>query len=313
LQYHDYYSTLDVEKNSSPNEIQRAYRKLARQYHPDINKEEGAENRFKDIGEAYEVLKDPEKRAQYDRYGKAWKATQKGGAPPQGWDGFQFDFGSGGGGFEFSGARGNSGFSSFFDMLFSGAGRGGGAGTWGAGAAGPQRGTDQESNLSIRLEEIATGGRRQLTLTDPRTGEQRTLQVKIPQGVRNGQKIRLAGQGAPGANGGEAGDLLLKISLEAHPAFRVDGANLLSYLEVDPATAALGGEAKVLTLDGTATVRLPPGSSSGRKIRLRDRGLPTTGGDTGDLLAEVRIVVPRDLSEEERALYERLADLKESE
>lgn len=310
MQYHDYYATLDVKKDSSANDIQRAYRKLARQYHPDINREEGAENRFKEIGEAYEVLKDPEKRAQYDRYGQAWKTTQKSGAPPPGWDGFQFDFGSGGSGFDFQGARGGSGFSSFFDMLFSGAGRGRGAG-WGAGAVGPQRGADQESNLGVRLEEVANGGRRQLTLTDPRTGEQRTLQVKIPKGVRHGQKIRLAGQGAPGANGGEAGDLLLKISIEAHPDFRVDGSNLLSYLNVKPAIAALGGEAKVRTLEGTATVRLPPGSSSGRKIRLRDRGLPTTGGEKGDLLAEVRIVVPRDLSDEERELYERLATASE--
>ena len=305
MQYHDYYATLNVPKDASANDIQRAYRKLARQYHPDINKDEGAETKFKEIGEAYEVLKDPEKRSQYDRYGKAWKSAQQTGAPPPGWEGFQFDFGGGGGGFDFGGA-GGSGFSSFFDMLFGG--RGGRQATWtSAGPAGPARGVDQESTLRVRLEEIAEGGQRQLTISDPNTGARRTLQVKIPKGVRDGQRIRLGGQGGPGAQGGGAGDLLLKIEVEPHPQFRVKGSNLHSYLEVDPATAALGGEAKVQTLGRTATVRLPGGSSSGRKIRLRERGLPRQDGSTGDLLAEVRIVVPDELSDEQRDLYERLA------
>ena len=306
MQYQDYYSVLGVGKDATPTEIQRSYRKLARTYHPDINKDPDAEARFKEIGEAYEVLKDSEKRTKYDRYGKAWNSAQSTGAAPPGWDGFRFDFGSGGGGgFDFE--RGPSGFSSFFDMLF---GNRSDARGWGPSQAGPRRGADHESLLAVRLEETAHGGRRKISITDPRTGGQQTLEVKIPQGVRDGRKIRLAGKGAPGINGGPAGDLLLRIEIEPHSHFRIDGADLHSYLEVSPSIAALGGHAEVRTLDDPATVKLPPGSSSGRKIRLRGKGLPLRPSrgpsGRGDLYAEVRIVVPQELSEEEKTLFEQL-------
>jgi curved DNA-binding protein len=309
LQYQDYYSTLGVDKGATATEIQRSYRKLARTYHPDINKDPEAESRFKEIGEAYEVLKDPEKRTKYDRYGSAWNSAQSTGATPPGWDDFRFDFGPRGGvGFDFD--RGASGFSSFFDMLFGGRADNRG---WGPSpSSGPRRGTDHESRLKVRLEETAHGGQRRISLTDPQTGGKRTLEVKIPKGVREGRKIRLRGKGGQGINGGEAGDLLLHIEIEPHPHFRVDGADLHSYLEVSPSVAALGGRVEVLVLDGSTTVKLPPGSSSGRKIRLRGKGLPLRpseeSSECGDLYAEVRIMVPQELTKEEKKLFEQLAE-----
>jgi curved DNA-binding protein len=312
VEYRDYYGTLGVEKNASQADIQRAYRKLARKYHPDINKDPAAEARFKQIGEAYEVLKDAEKRAKYDQYGSAWKNAQRTGAPPPGWEGVEFDFGGpgGAGGFDFSGT-GPSGFSSFFEMLFGGGGpfAGGGGSFAGAGRAqqaAPRRGGDQESQIAISLEELAQGGKRKITLTDPSNGRSETLEVTIPKGLRPGQKIRLAGKGGRGALGGAAGDLLLQIDLEPHPHFKVEGDDLVVPVEVSPSIAALGGEASVRTLDGPISIKLPAGSSSGRRIRLRGRGLPRGGGERGDQFAEVRIVVPRALTDEQRRLFEEL-------
>jgi curved DNA-binding protein len=312
VEYRDYYGTLGVEKNASQADIQRAYRKLARKYHPDINKDPAAEARFKQIGEAYEVLKDPEKRAKYEQYGSAWKNAQRTGSPPPGWEGVQFDFGGpggGSGGFDFGGT-GPSGFSSFFEMLFGGGGpfAGGGGFPGGSGRAqqAPRRGGDQEAQIAITLEELAQGGKRQITLTDPSNGRSETLEVTIPKGLRPGQRIRLAGKGGRGALGGSAGDLLLQINLEPHSHFRIEGDDLVGPVEVSPSTAALGGEASVRTLDGPTKIKLPPGSSSGRRIRLRGKGLPRSGGERGDQYAEVKIVVPRTLSEEQRRLFEQL-------
>ena len=309
MQYQDYYSVLGIAKDATATEIQRAYRKLARTFHPEINMDPEAESRFKEIGEAYEVLKDSEKRTKYDRYGTAWSSAQSTGATPPGWDDFRFDFGPRGGGFDFE--RGPSGFSSFFDMLFGNRAEARG---WGPSQAGPRRGADHESLLAVRLEEAAHGGSRKISIADPRTGGKQTLEVKIPQGVRDGRKIRLAGKGGPGINGGPAGDLLLRIEIEPHSHFRVEGVDLHSYLEVSPSIAALGGKAEVRTLDQPATVKLPPGSSSGRKIRLRGKGLPLApsgkasrgASGRGDLYAEIRIVVPQELSEEEKTLFEQL-------
>ena len=303
MEYQDYYRILGVDKDAAPNQIQRAYRKLARTYHPDINKDPGAEVRFKQIGEAYDVLKDAQKRAKYDRYGAAWKSTQSTGRPPSGWEEFRFDFDSGGAGFSFD--PGPSGSSSFFDMLFGGANR---PGRTPRAHQAPSRGAHHESRLTIRLDETARGAKRQLTITDPRTGARQTIEVKIPQGVRAGQKIRLAGRGGAGSNGGPAGDLLLNIDIEPHPHFRTEGSDLHSYLEVSPWTAALGGAVEVRTLDGSTGVKLPPESSSGRRIRLRGKGLPTGKGTNGDLYAEVRIVLPPELSQHQKELFERLAD-----
>ncbi|HEY6553465.1 MAG TPA: DnaJ C-terminal domain-containing protein [Vicinamibacteria bacterium] len=315
MDYKDYYAILGVKKDASEDDIQKAYRKLARKFHPDVNKAPEAETKFKEIGEAYEVLKDADKRQKYDQYGSAWKRAQQTGAPPPGWEGVHFDFGQGGGGF--GGADGD--FSSFFDMLFGGArpgargGRGAsfsGFGGQGFGGQGFGGGGDTEATITLSLEEAVRGGKREIVLSDPGTGQRKTLSVRIPEGVRAGQRIRLAGQGQPGMGGG-AGDLYLKIEIEPDPRYKVDGANLQTTVAVTPWEAALGGDAEVQTLDGPVRVKIPAGSSTGRKIRLRGRGLPQAGGsagDRGDLLAEIRIVVPETLSERERELFEQLAE-----
>ena len=313
MDYKDYYATLGVKKDASQEEIQKAYRKLARKYHPDVNKDSDAEVKFKEIGEAYEVLKDPDKRKKYDQFGANWNRT---GGPPPGWEGF--GGGGGGGGFDFRGFsnRGGSGgsadFSDFFEMLFGGAGPGGGRRGappgFGAGFGGPQAGGDSEATLTISVEEAVRGGHREIAISDPNTGQRRTLSVKIPEGVRAGQKIRLAGQGSSGFGGAASGDLLLKIEIAPDPRYRVEGSDLHTHVPVSPAEAALGGEAEVETPTGSVRVRIPAGSSSGRKIRLRGRGLSQPGGGKGDLLAEIRIVVPETLTDRERELYEQLAE-----
>jgi curved DNA-binding protein len=314
LEYKDYYAILGVKKDASQDEIQKAYRKLARKFHPDVNKAPEAEVKFKEVGEAYEVLKDADKRQKYDQYGSAWKRAQQTGAPPPGWEGVHFDFGNmggrgGGGGFDF----GDGEFSSFFDMLFGGAGGRRGRAAAGFGGAGGGRGVrgaggDSEAVISISLEEAVRGGKREIALSDPNTGQRKTLSVKIPEGVRAGQRIRLAGQGQPGMGGGPAGDLYLKIEVEPDPRFRVDGADLHTAVPVSPWEAALGSDAEVQTLDGAVRVKIPAGSSSGRKIRLRGRGISQPGGEKGDLLAEIRIMVPEKLSDRERELFEELAE-----
>jgi len=322
LDFKDYYGTLGVDKNASQDEIQRAYRKLARKYHPDVNKEAAAEDRFKEVGEAYEVLKDTEKRKKYDRFGSAWKQAQQrtGGAPP-GWEnvrveygpGFDFDFGEGGGGGD------REAFSSLFEQLFGGRG---GASPFGGGGgdpfggfrtgrgrrAAPRKGHDVEAEVELGLEEAARGGKRQITLADPETGKRQTLEVTIPAGMLSGRKLRLSGQGGEAPGGGPRGDLLLKVKLAPDPRFRLDGRDLHTRLEVAPWEAALGGEAEVPTLDGSQRVRIPAGTSSGRRIRLRGKGFPGSGSSAaGDLYAEVSIAVPAKLSDEERELYEKLA------
>jgi curved DNA-binding protein len=311
VDYKDYYAVLGVSKDASQEDIQKAYRKLARKYHPDVNKDPGAEARFKEIAEAKEVLADPEKRQKYDRYGSAWRhAQQHGGAPPPGAEDFQFDFGGGGfRGFDFGdlgGGGGASGFSSFFEMLFGGA-RGG---AWQGARAGDwsSAGADHEARLELSLEEAARGGEREITLSDPATGESKTYRVKIPPGVRAGQRIRLSGRGGKGSGSGKAGDLYLKVELAPDPRFRLEGSDLHTRLPVAPWEAALGGEAEVATLTGPVSVRVPSGSPSGRKIRLRGKGFPTRDGGHGDLLAEIRIVVPEQLSAKERELYEELRE-----
>jgi curved DNA-binding protein len=321
LDYKDYYATLGVKKDATQEDIQKAYRKLARKFHPDVNKDPKAEIKFKEIGEAYEVLKDSEKRQKYDQFGSAWNRARQTGAPPPGWEHVHFDFGDGG--FDFGGMGGMGGgdrFSSFFEMLFGGTGPGGrrGAGPAGFGGFasqagfGPQPGGSNEATLPLTLEEAVRGGTREISITDPSTGQRRNLSVKIPAGVRSGQKIRLAGQGGQGFGGGPAGDLLLRVEIQPDPRFRVEGSDIHSTVEVSPWEAALGGEAEVETPSGPVRVRVPAGSSSGRKIRLRGRGLSRAGGEKGDLLAEIRIMVPERLSDRERKLYEQLAEAAEN-
>lgn len=312
LDFKDYYKTLEVDKKASADVIQRAYRKLARKFHPDVNQAPGAEDRFKEISEAYEVLKDPERRKTYDRFGRDVKRS--GGQPPPGWENIGFDFGGGGGGSA-------SGFSSFFENMFGGGRRGGGGGFGfdfgglnmddaraGRAPGGRQAGgADQEARLVLSLEEAARGGQRELSLTDPVTGGMRNHKVNLPAGVRPGQRIRLPGRGARGISGG-AGDLYLKVEVKPHPKFRLDGSNLHTTVRVTPWEAALGAEVPVATLDGPVTIRVPGGTSGGRKIRLKGKGFPAPKGPTGDLYAEIEIVVPKTLSDQERTLFEALAE-----
>jgi curved DNA-binding protein len=310
MEFKDYYAILGVDKTASQDAIQRAYRKLARKYHPDVNKEPGAEDKFKEVGEAYEVLKDPEKRAKYDRYGSAWKAAQQsGGAPPPGYEDVWFDLR----GTPDEAFAGFSGFSSFFEQLFGrGAQRGGAWGAPGAGQRGGARswtmaGADQEARLSLSLEEAARGGKREIVLTDPETGQTKTYTVTMPKGILPGQRIRLARLGGKGTGGGPAGDLYLHVELLPHPTFRLEGRDLYTTLIVAPWEAALGTNATLATLDGEVRVKIPAGSSSGRRIRLRKRGFPNPKGEAGDLYAEIQIAVPTSLTADERRLFEELA------
>jgi len=308
MEFKDYYATLGVAKSASQEEIQRAYRKLARKYHPDINKASGAEEKFKDIGEAYEVLKDPDKRAKYDRYGAAWKAAEQGGGtPPPGYEDIWFDRG-GAEDFMFSGT---SGFSSFFEQLFGNATRRGTAqrqrDARGYAAGWSMPGADQEARLALTLEEAAHGGERELSLSSPTTNQTKTYVVHIPKGIRPGQRIRLAGQGDKGMGGAPAGDLYLMVDLSPHPTFRLEGHDLYTTVPVTPWEAALGAKVTVPTLDGAVNFHIPPGSSSGRKIRLKGKGFPNAKSGAGNLYAEINIRVPETLSTEERELFEQLA------
>ena len=288
--FKDYYEVLGVPRDASEDDIRRAYRKLARQYHPDINHESDAEERFKEVGEAYEVLNDPQKRERYDRLGDPRSAS---GAGPDMAD-FEDVFGGGGFGSDVRVEFGEGGFSDFFESLF-----GQGART---ADGGPLRGRDREAVLDLSLEEALEGGRRRLSLDSDESFE-----VNIPAAVREGQRIRIAGKGAPGRGGGPAGDLYLLVHLRPHRRFHREGDDLQVDLRVTPWEAALGATVPVPTLSGTAQVKVPQGSSSGRRLRLRGRGLPTRDGGRGNLYATVQVAVPKQLSDEERDLFEKLA------
>jgi curved DNA-binding protein len=282
--FRDYYEALGVPRDATPDDIRAAYRRLARQYHPDVNKTPDAEDRFKEVSEAYEVLRDPEKRAQYDRFGQNWRSGQDV-SGSSGFEDVQVDFGD----------FGDAGFSDFFEGMF-GARRGGRRSTGGFDSF-SMRGTDHEAVLELSLQEAARGGRRRVSL-----GGGRDFEVDIPAGVRDGQRIRLAGEGGQGMGAGPSGDLLLRVRVRSDKRFRVDGSDVYTDLPVTPWEAALGARVDVETLDGTARVKVPAGSSSGRRLRLRGQGL---GG--GDLYAVVQIHVPKHLSSEERELFEELA------
>jgi curved DNA-binding protein len=287
--FRDYYEVLGVPRGAGDEEIRSAYRKLAREYHPDVNKDPGAEDRFKEVSEAYEVLRDPEKREKYDRLGSNWKAGED-----------VSDASGFGGGFRGGDAQGfgdGDGFSDFFESFFGGR-RGGSRGFEGF----SMRGGDQEAPLEVTLEEAARGGKRRISLADGRDFE-----VQIPPGVRDGQKIRLAGQGGEGASGGPAGDLYLRVRIKPHRRFRREGDDLVVEIPVAPWEAALGATVPVPTLDGSAKVKVPAGSSSNRRLRLKGEGMPSPGGRKGDLYASVRIVVPKKLEKRERELFEELA------
>jgi len=283
MQFKDYYATLGVERKADADEIKRAYRKLARKYHPDVSKERDAEARFKDVTEAYEVLKDPEKRAAYDQVGQRWQ----GGAPPPDWDA----------GFEFSGRDGGAppgaDYSDFFEALF---GRRAGVPPTGH-ARGGMRGDDHHAKLLIDLEDAYRGAQRTISLRVPVAGPQgsvqwreRQLDVNIPKGIRAGQHLRLAGQGSPGHGTGQAGDLFLEVEFRPHRHFRVDGRDVIVELPVAPWEAALGASVMVPTPDRRVELRVPPNSAAGRRLRLRGLGLP--GEPASDLYVVLAIVLP---------------------
>ena len=295
--FQDYYEALGVPRDASEDDIRRAYRRLARRYHPDVNKEPGAEDRFKQISEAYEVLRDPEKRERYDRFGVNWRAGQD----VSGAAGFDRGFGAGDGFDEVQFDFGRDDFSDFFGGLFGRrtGPRGGGGGFEGYSL----RGGDIEAILDLGLEEAARGGKRWLSL-----GDGRSVEIDIPRGARDGQRIRVAGAGRPGLGDGARGDLFLEIRLRPHSRFRVDGGDLYVDLPVSPWEAALGADVPVPTLEGNARVKVPAGSSSGRQLRLRGQGLPgNASAPPGDLYAVVTIHVPRKLSTKERQLFQELA------
>lgn len=317
MSYKDYYEVLGVSRSASKDDVQSAFRKLARKYHPDVSKEPKAEDRFKEVNEAYEVLKDDDKRRLYDKYGQAWKAVSEGRQPPPGMDDVRFDFGRGpfgaqGGSFD-PGDLGSI-FEQFFAQQQAGAQGGGGFGGFvggqpgvgGRARRGPSRGADIEASLELGVADAFRGGPRELSLRDEQ-GQVQKLTVKVPAGVRSGQKIRLKEKGQRGPMGGPAGDLLLEVKLVPDDVFRVEGEALHTTVSIAPWEAALGASVEVPTLEGEVRLKVPAGSSSGRQIRLRGKGYPRADGERGDLFVVVQIRVPSELSEREKELFEELA------
>jgi curved DNA-binding protein len=306
MRYKDYYQVMGVPRGASQDEIKRAYRKLARKYHPDVSKEKNAEDKFKELQEAHEVLRDPEKRAAYDQLGANWQQGQDFRPPPDWGKGFEFSRGRG--------AEDLGGFSDFFSELFGSRSPFGGASHTGGAGRGGRRyaaaGQDHVARVEVDLEDAFRGGSRTIELRSPEmtadghvTVKPRTLRVTIPAGVTEGQQIRLAGQGSPGIGGGPPGDLLLEVNFRPHPLFKVEGRDVTLTLPIAPWEAALGETVSVPTLGGTVEMKLPAGAHAGQKLRLRGRGLP--GNPAGDQLVQLEIVLPPD-SPRARQLYEQM-------
>jgi curved DNA-binding protein len=300
----DYYDALGVSRNASTEELQRAYRTLARQHHPDVNHDPGAEERFKEISEAYSVLSDPDTRRRYDRFGPDFRQI------PEGYEAYADAARAGRrgspAGSPFGGSRvwvdseggerfgvGGIDFDDLFGDLF---------GSRGAGV--PIPGADQEAELELSVEEAYRGGRRHIILSG--AGAPGSFEVTIPPGVTDGQRIRLAGEGGHGSGSGAAGDLYLGVRIAPHPRYRVSGRDISVDVPLAPWEAALGSSVPVLTPGGEARVRVPAGSSTGRRLRLREEGMPNPRGTPGDLYAEIKIMVPRKVTPRERELFEAL-------
>jgi curved DNA-binding protein len=289
----DYYQALGVTRAATADQIQQAFRKLARQHHPDVNTDPAAEERFKEINEAYSVLSDPDQRKRYDRFGQDFRRIpedydERAGA---GFGGFGEGLGQRGTRVHFGQGFPGAGFEDLFGDLFGG--------------AGTVQGADQEAELPLTIEEAYRGGKRTVTLSGP--SRTRDYTVNIPPGVVDGQRIRLAGQGGQGGRGGPAGDLYLVVRIRPHARFRLSDRDIHVGLPVTPGEAALGATVPVQTPAGEAKVRVPAGSSTGRRLRLRGEGMPNPRGKPGDLYAEVRVMVPATVSNRERELYEQLA------
>jgi curved DNA-binding protein len=336
VQYKDYYQSLGVPRTASDAELKKAFRKLAREFHPDVAKDKKkAEEKFKEINEAYEVLGDPAKRKKYDELGPNWKSGAEF-RPPPGWGGFnnggrtRTSGGPGAADFEFN--FGGTGFSDFFEQVF-GARRGGGAGHPG-GFGEPdlaERGRDIEGDIMVTLEEATHGSLRSVSVRravecdrcagtgrrgqractvcggEGRVSKSETYQVKVPSGVAEGQKLRLAGRGEAGTGGGATGDLYLRVRLAKHPDFEVEDHNLIYEAELAPWEAVLGANISVPTLHERVNIKIPPGTQNGQKLRVRGRGLPRHAGEKGDLIVVTRVEVPAQINESERKLWEQLA------
>lgn len=322
MEYKDYYKTLGITKNADSSEIKKAYRKLARKYHPDMNPgDKAAEETFKEVNEAYEVLSDPDKRKKYDQFGAQWQQYSRSGGRPEDFDWSQWNTGQPGGTYSrtispeeleqmFGGGFG--GFSDFFETLFGGdfgrrsAGQAAGFGSRQR-SAHPQRGRDAEQTLQISLEDALRG-----TTSNLQWQDGRRIEAKIPPGVRTGSRIRLGGQGETGMAGGQAGDLYLKIEVLPHPVFQRNGDDLTVNLSVDLYTAILGGKVNVPTLERPVELTIPPGTANGKKFRLRGLGMPNLRNpqDRGNLYAVVQVELPHNLNQEERQLFEKLRDLR---
>ena len=304
----DFYQILGVPREASQDDIQRAYRRLARTHHPDVNKDPAAEERFKDISEAYNVLSDPQTRRRYDAFGPDFRQVRED-VDPETWRRAQAraraTAGAGGragpGGFGF-GAGEDIDLEDLLGGVFGGRGRA--SRGWG-----PIPGADQTAEIEISIEEAYHGARKTVSLAGP--GGTRNLQVTVPAGVTDGRRIRLSGQGGRGSDGARPGDLYLVVRIAPHPHYRLEGRDLHADLRLAPWEAAIGTSVALPTPGGEAKVKVPPGTSSGRRLRLRGRGLPNPGGKPGDLLAEVKIVVPAQPSEAERELFEQLAATSE--
>ena len=316
MEYRDYYQALGVTRTATADEVKKAYRRLARKYHPDVSKEPDAEEKFKQVQEAYEVLTDPEKRAAYDQLGADWKQGQQFRPPPDWASGFEFRGAGGrggfggaagpegphGGGFQFEGDSGQ--FSDFFSSLF-----GGGGGFAQGSRRRPAR--DHHARIDLSVEDAFAGGTRTLELKRPRVTadghvelDAHTVKVSIPAGVIDGQMIRLAGQGEPAAEGGKPGDLYLEVHLQPHPLYHVEGRDVTLTLPVAPWEAALGASVTTPTLGGAVELRIPAGSQSGARLRLRGRGIP--GQPAGDQYVVLRVVLPSADTPRARALYEQM-------
>jgi curved DNA-binding protein len=299
VEFKDYYKVMGVARDATEAQIKQAYRKLARKYHPDVSKEKDAEARFKEVGEAYEVLKSPEKRAAYDQLGQNYRAGEEF-RPPPNWDS----------GFEFSGAGpGDSSYSDFFDALFGAQAR---SGTRNRGAFRAGRGEDHHAKVLLDLEAAIHGGTRTFTLRMPEIDDQgrlvakeRTLNVQVPKGILAGQHIRLAGQGARASGEGKPGDLFIEVEFQPHPLYRVDGRDLSLELPVAPWEAALGASVKTPTPSGMVDMKVPPGAHAGTKLRLKGRGIPAT--PAGDFYVVLQIALPPANDDSARAAYAALA------